>query len=95
MVHFLKREYESVFVHRYSHGTMPFAYVFRKYVDHFRLFHMKLMLFSSFHYHVLGGVALAYAVYSPTYAATSSYIRDTIRDNPNFLLGCTAVWLVC
>lgn len=30
MLHFLKREYESVFVHRYSHGTMPFAYVFRK-----------------------------------------------------------------
>lgn len=32
MAHFLKREYESLFVHRYSHGTMPFAYVFRKYV---------------------------------------------------------------
>ncbi|GJE85557.1 3-oxo-5-alpha-steroid 4-dehydrogenase-domain-containing protein [Phanerochaete sordida] len=77
MAHFLKREYESLFVHRYSHGTMPFAYVFR----------------NSFHYHVLGGVALAYSVYSPTYSATSAYIRGTIRENPQFLLACAAVWL--
>ncbi|EKM57802.1 uncharacterized protein PHACADRAFT_89473 [Phanerochaete carnosa HHB-10118-sp] len=77
MAHFLKREYESVFVHRYSHGTMPFAYVFR----------------NSFHYHILGGVTLAYAVYSPTYSAASSYILDTIRDNPMFLKACAAVWL--
>lgn len=32
MLHFLKREYETLFVHRFSHGTMPFNFVFRKYV---------------------------------------------------------------
>ncbi|KAJ3476755.1 hypothetical protein NLI96_g10946 [Meripilus lineatus] len=32
MLHFLKREYETLFVHRFSHGTMPFAYIFRKFV---------------------------------------------------------------
>lgn len=49
---------------------------------------------SSFHYHVFGGVFLAYAVYSPTYGALSPYIRGTIRDDPTFLLLCTAVFLV-
>lgn len=49
---------------------------------------------SSFHYHVLGGVLLAYAVYSPTYSSMSPYIRGTIREDPKFLLGCAAIWLV-
>jgi hypothetical protein len=41
------------------------------------------------------GVALAYAIYSPTYSATSSYIRGTIRDDPRFLWAGAAIWLVC
>ncbi|KAI0703770.1 3-oxo-5-alpha-steroid 4-dehydrogenase-domain-containing protein [Cytidiella melzeri] len=77
MLHFLKREFETLFVHRFSHGTMPFAYIFR----------------NSFHYHVFGGVLLAYAIYSPTYGISSPYIQGTIRDDPRFLWACTAVWL--
>jgi len=40
------------------------------------------------------GVALAYAVYSPTYSATSSYVRGTIRDNSTFLRVGAVIWLV-
>lgn len=41
------------------------------------------------------GVALAYAIYSPTYSVTSSYIHSTIRADPRFLWAGAAIWLVC
>ena len=96
MLHFLKREYETLFVHRFSHGTMPFNFVFRKYVPNiYSLTSGTFMTFlSSAHYHLLGGLGLAYPVYSPTYSVASPYIRGTIRDDPKFLWSCTAVWLV-
>ncbi|KAF9905953.1 3-oxo-5a-steroid 4- dehydrogenase [Lobosporangium transversale] len=53
MLHFLKREYETIFVHRFSHGTMPFRNVFK----------------NSAHYHLLSGINLAYWVYGPWNAA--------------------------
>ena len=56
MLHFLKREYETVFVHRFSHGTMPFRNVFK----------------NSAHYHLLSGLNLAYWVYGPWNAAGTS-----------------------
>ena len=46
------------------------------------------------HYWLLSGIALAYAVYGPTYAATSPFIRGTLRSNPTFLWSCIAVWTV-
>ena len=33
MLHFIKREWETLFVHRFSHGTMPFRNIFRKSVQ--------------------------------------------------------------
>ncbi|KAF9986216.1 3-oxo-5a-steroid 4- dehydrogenase [Modicella reniformis] len=59
MLHFLKREYETVFVHRFSHGTMPFRNVFK----------------NSAHYHLLSGLNLAYWVYGPWNAAGATLAK--------------------
>jgi very-long-chain enoyl-CoA reductase len=52
LLHFIKRELETLMVHRFSHSTMPFRNLFK----------------NSFHYWILSGVLLAYDVYSPSYA---------------------------
>ncbi|EPY54295.1 enoyl reductase [Schizosaccharomyces cryophilus OY26] len=49
ILHFLKREYESIYVHRFSSATMPFRNIFK----------------NCFHYHVLAGVLLAFFIYGP------------------------------
>ncbi|KZS91979.1 hypothetical protein SISNIDRAFT_429652 [Sistotremastrum niveocremeum HHB9708] len=51
--HFVKREFETVFVHRFSHATMPFTNVFK----------------NSAHYWLLSGVLLALSIYRPAYSA--------------------------
>ncbi|KFH46753.1 putative enoyl reductase-like protein [Hapsidospora chrysogenum ATCC 11550] len=49
-LHFLKREYETLFVHKFSASTMPFRNVFK----------------NSFFYWALSGLLCAYFIYSPT-----------------------------
>ncbi|TFK73259.1 hypothetical protein BDN72DRAFT_213988 [Pluteus cervinus] len=76
MLHFTKRELETIFVHRFSHGTMPASYVFR----------------NSAHYWILSGLFLALDIYRPVYSATSPSIRGTIRENETFLWAMTGLW---
>ncbi|KAG2133532.1 3-oxo-5-alpha-steroid 4-dehydrogenase-domain-containing protein [Suillus bovinus] len=77
MLHFAKRELETLFVHRFSHATMPFMNIFK----------------NSAHYHLGSGLALAYSIYSPVYGAASPYIRGTFRDDPLYIQAGAAIWL--
>ncbi|PGG98334.1 hypothetical protein AJ79_08901 [Helicocarpus griseus UAMH5409] len=57
-LHFLKRELETIFVHRFGRATMPAQNVFR----------------NSTHYWILSGVNIAYWVYSPSSKAATTTI---------------------
>lgn len=47
---------------------------------------------NSTHYWLLSGVLLAVGVYSPYHGEKA--VRGTVRDDPYFIAGCVAVWLL-
>lgn len=55
IMHYLKREYETLFVHRFGNETMP----------RYRVF------INSSHYWILGGLLIAYFLFSPEYVSPS------------------------
>lgn len=58
-LHFIKREYETIFVHRFSSETMPFFNLFK----------------NCAYYWLIGGAALAAVTYSKWYTSTTNHFR--------------------
>ncbi|TID30692.1 hypothetical protein CANINC_000608 [Pichia inconspicua] len=49
LLHYLKREYETLFIHSFSADTMPLAFLFR----------------NSGHYWIINGLFIAFSIYAP------------------------------
>ncbi|GMM38477.1 trans-2-enoyl-CoA reductase (NADPH) [Saccharomycopsis crataegensis] len=63
MLHFLKREYETIFVHKFSLSTMPLFNLFK----------------NSGHYWLLSGLNLAFFIYSPNALPESLAVAGPLK----------------
>lgn len=80
LLHFLKREYETVFVHKFSNATMP---VFN-------------ILKNSSHYWILSGFNLSFFIYGPPTDGSSSLRKFLfhVNDFPDYVnYALAGLWL--
>ncbi|KAE8392065.1 3-oxo-5-alpha-steroid 4-dehydrogenase-domain-containing protein [Aspergillus alliaceus] len=61
-LHFLKREFETIFIHRFSNATMPARNIFK----------------NSAHYWILAGLNIAYWVFRPDASAATNEVKPAL-----------------
>lgn len=82
LLHYLKREYETLFVHLFSADTMPLSYLFR----------------NCGHYWIFNGLLMAYSMYAPQSVEYTGYkkilfhVEDRTVDQTEIF---ATLWVLC
>ncbi|KAG0679476.1 3-oxo-5a-steroid 4- dehydrogenase [Pichia californica] len=91
LLHYLKREYETLFIHTFSADTMPLSFLFR----------------NSGHYWIINGLFIAFSIYAPSdsyydVSTTSGqiwkfihHIEDRSLDELKWFGGAMVIFEIC
>lgn len=85
LLHYLKREYETLFIHTFSSDTMPFAYLFR----------------NSGHYWIINGLFIAFSIYAPQDVSYEGpwkfihHVENRSLDELKWYIGIMAFFELC
>lgn len=89
LLHYLKREYETLFIHSFSADTMPLAYLFR----------------NSGHYWIFNGLFIAFSIYAPQYKYTNNtstkfwsfihHVENRSLDELKWYIGAMIIFEIC